>query len=191
MRGVKKYGTHRVIYRSMHREVTYRLIDYGDSVTQVGDVGDHIANDGGVKQRTQKEVGESNEAITVGAYATRVALRKESRGCEAVIMQLIDTKIKFMFHAGYRTMCREVTYRLVDDGNLVTRDGDHVSNDGSTEQRTEKVVSESVERSRSLAGKQRRMSPCTVDEKSTRSNSPDGAERKERLQSERSSDEVK
>ena len=77
----------------MHREVTYRLIDYGDSVTQVGDVGDHIANDGGVKQRTQKEVGESNEAITIGAYATRVALRKESRGCEAVIMQLIDTKI--------------------------------------------------------------------------------------------------
>jgi hypothetical protein len=87
-------------------------------------------------------------------------------------------------------MCREVTYRLVDDGNLVTRDGDHVSNDGSTEQRTEKVVSESVERSRSLAGKQRRMSPCTVDEKSMRSNSPDGAERQERLQSERSSDEV-
>jgi hypothetical protein len=35
------------------------------------------------------------------------------------------------------------------------------------------------------------MSPCTLDEKSMRSNSPDGAERKERLQSERSSDEVK
>ena len=34
---------------------------------------------------------------------------------------------------------------------MVTRDGDHVANDGSTEQRTEKVVSESVEQSRSLA----------------------------------------
>jgi hypothetical protein len=49
-----------------------------------------------------------------------VALWKESRGCEAVIvtMQLINTKIKLMFHAGYRTMCREVTYRLEDAGNM-------------------------------------------------------------------------
>ena len=39
----------------------------------------------------------------------------------------------------------------MDDDDLVTRDGDHVANDGSTEQRTEKVVSESVEQSRSLA----------------------------------------
>ena len=29
----------------------------GDSVTKVGDVGDHITNDGGTEQRTQKEVG--------------------------------------------------------------------------------------------------------------------------------------
>ena len=57
MRGVQKYGTHRVVYRSIHREVTYRLIDYGNSMTQVGDVGDHITNDGGTEQRTQKEVG--------------------------------------------------------------------------------------------------------------------------------------
>ena len=48
-------------------------------------------------------------------------------------------------------MVREDTYRLVDDDDAVTRDGDHVANDGSTEQRTEKVVSESVEQSRSLA----------------------------------------
>lgn len=47
-------------------------------------------------------------------------------------------------------MDREDTYRLVDDDDAVTRDGDHVANDGSTEQRTEKVVSESVEQSRSL-----------------------------------------
>jgi hypothetical protein len=45
-----------------------------------------------------------------------------------------------MFHAGYRIMYREVTYRLVDDGDSVTRDGDHVANDGSTE--TEEEVSE-------------------------------------------------
>jgi hypothetical protein len=97
MRGVQKYGTHRVVYRSIHREVTYHLIDYGNSMTKVGDVGDRIANDGGTEQRTQKEVGESNEAITIGAYATRVALWKESRGCQVVIvtMQLINTKIKF------------------------------------------------------------------------------------------------
>jgi hypothetical protein len=37
-------------------------------------------------------------------------------------------------------MYREVTYRLVDDGDSVTRDGDHVANDGSTE--TEEEVSE-------------------------------------------------
>ena len=43
--------------RATHREVTYRLIDYGNSMTQVGDVGDHIANDGGTEQRTEKEVG--------------------------------------------------------------------------------------------------------------------------------------
>jgi hypothetical protein len=48
-------------------------------------------------------------------------------------------------------MDREDTYRLVDDDDAVTRDGDHVANDGSTEQRTDKVVSESVEQSRSLA----------------------------------------
>ena len=29
----------------------------GDSVTKVGDVGDHITNDRGTEQRTQKEVG--------------------------------------------------------------------------------------------------------------------------------------
>ena len=57
MRGVQKYGAHRVVYRSIHREVTYRLTDDGDSVTKVGDVGDHITNDGGTEQRTQKEVG--------------------------------------------------------------------------------------------------------------------------------------
>ena len=39
----------------------------------------------------------------------------------------------------------------MDDDDSVTRDGDHVANDSSTEQRTEKVVSESVEQSRSLA----------------------------------------
>ena len=38
-------------------------------------------------------------------------------------------------------MCRDVTYRLVDDGDSVTRDGDHVANDGST--KTEEEVSES------------------------------------------------
>jgi hypothetical protein len=65
IKSVKKYGTHRVIYRSMHREVTYRLIDYGNSMTQVGDVGDHIANDGGTEQMTEKEVGESVGAITI------------------------------------------------------------------------------------------------------------------------------
>jgi hypothetical protein len=54
--GVKKYGT-QAIYRTTHRDVTYRLTDDGDSVTKVGDVGDHIANDGGIEQRTQKEVG--------------------------------------------------------------------------------------------------------------------------------------
>ena len=43
--------------RAAHRVVTYRLVDDGDSVTQVGDVGDHIANDGGTEQRTEKEVG--------------------------------------------------------------------------------------------------------------------------------------
>jgi hypothetical protein len=43
--------------RATHRVVTYRLVDDGDSVTKVGDVGDHIANDGGIEQRTQKEVG--------------------------------------------------------------------------------------------------------------------------------------
>jgi hypothetical protein len=37
-------------------------------------------------------------------------------------------------------MYREVTYRLVDDGDSVTRDGGHVANDGSTE--TEEEVSE-------------------------------------------------
>jgi hypothetical protein len=56
-------------------------------------------------------------------------------------MQLINTKIKFKLHAGYRTMCREVTYRLVDDGDSLTRGGDHVANDGST--KTEEEVSES------------------------------------------------
>jgi hypothetical protein len=91
----------------------------------------------------RRRSGESNVAIRIGALATRVALWKESRGCEAVsvTMQLNDTKIKFKLHAGYRTMCREVTYRLVDDGDSVTRDGDHVANDGSTE--TEEEVSES------------------------------------------------
>ena len=43
--------------RAAHRVVTYRLVDDGDSVTKVGDVGDHITNDGGTEQRTQKEVG--------------------------------------------------------------------------------------------------------------------------------------
>jgi hypothetical protein len=45
----------------------------------------------------RKRSGESNGAITIGDLATRVALWKESRGCEAVSadMQLIDTKIKF------------------------------------------------------------------------------------------------
>ena len=69
----------------------------GDSVTKVGDVGDHITNDGGTEQGRRKRSGESNGAITIGDLATRVALLKESRGCEAVSadMQLIDTKIKF------------------------------------------------------------------------------------------------
>jgi hypothetical protein len=48
--------------RATHREVTYRLTDDGDSVTGVGD---HVANDGGTEQRTEKEVGESLGAITV------------------------------------------------------------------------------------------------------------------------------
>jgi hypothetical protein len=43
--------------RAAHRVVTYRLVDDGDSVTKVGDVGDRIANDGGTEQRTQKEFG--------------------------------------------------------------------------------------------------------------------------------------
>ena len=54
---VRAKGTCRVIHRTTHREVTYRLTDNGDSVTKVGDVGDHITNDGGTEQRTQKEVG--------------------------------------------------------------------------------------------------------------------------------------
>ena len=54
---VRAKGTCRVIHRTTHREVTYRLTDDGDSVTKVGDVGDHITNDGGTEQRTQKEVG--------------------------------------------------------------------------------------------------------------------------------------
>ena len=57
MRGLRAKGTCRVIHRTTHREVTYRLTDNGDSVTKVGDVGDHITNDGGTEQRTQKEVG--------------------------------------------------------------------------------------------------------------------------------------
>jgi hypothetical protein len=41
----------------------------------------------------------------------------------------------------YRAMDREDTYRLVDDGDSLTRGGDHVANDGST--KTEEEVSES------------------------------------------------
>ena len=36
-----------------------------------------------------------------------------------------------------------VTYRLEDDGDSVTRDGDRVANDGSTEHKTEEKMSES------------------------------------------------
>jgi len=92
---MKKYGT-QAIHRTTQREVTYRLSDVGDSVTKVGDVGDHITNDRGTEQGRRKRSGESNGAITIGDLATRVALWKESRGCEAVIvtMQLINTKIK-------------------------------------------------------------------------------------------------
>jgi hypothetical protein len=65
--GVKENSTRRVIHaihRTTHREATYRLVDDGDSVTRDGD---HVANDGSIEQktRTEKEVSESNEEITI------------------------------------------------------------------------------------------------------------------------------
>jgi hypothetical protein len=68
----------------------------------------------------RRSSGESNGGITTGALATRVALWKKSRGCEAVIvtMQLINTKFKFKLQSLERQAneYNQVSRRLVTGG---------------------------------------------------------------------------